>query len=99
MIRRAVTAEILMVVGTAFALAADFNGRWDTTFNTPNGDVQLVFNFKVDGAKLTGSVETPHGNVAIEEGKVDGENISFKTHAGDAENAEINYTGKISGDN
>src|SRR6266700_2030919 len=70
MIRRALMAGILMVVSAAFTFAADFNGRWERSVNTPNGDVQLVFHFKVDGVKLTGSVETPNGNADIEEGKV-----------------------------
>jgi len=95
MIRRALVAGILMGVSAAIAFAADFNGRWETTLSTPNGDIQLVFHFKVDGTKLTGTVETPNGNADIEEGKVDGDKISFKTHAGDS---EINHIGKISGD-
>lgn len=95
MIRHALMTGILMVMCAAFAFAADFNGRWESTLNGPNGDMQLVFHFKVDGAKLTGSVETPNGSIDIEEGKVDGDNISFKTHVGDS---EVNHTGKISGD-
>jgi hypothetical protein len=95
MIRRAMMAGILMVVCAAFAFAVDFNGNWEGTFSTPNGDIQLVFHFKVDGAKLTGSVETPHGNIDIEEGKVEGDKISFKTHVNDS---EVNHSGTISGD-
>ena len=95
MIRHALMTGILMVMCAAFAFAADFNGRWESTLNGPNGNMQLVFHFKVDGAKLTGSVETANGSIDIEEGKVDGDNISFKTHVGDS---EVNHTGKISGD-
>jgi len=95
MIRRALMAGILMAVCAAFAFAADFNGRWESSISTPNGDVPLVFHFKVDGTKLTGTVETPNGNADLEEGKVDGDKIAFKTHAGDA---EITHEGKISGD-
>ena len=95
MIRLALMAGLLMVVSATFAFAADFNGRWESSLNTPNGDVQLTFHFKFDGAKLTGSVETPNGSVDIEEGKVDGDNISFKTHVGDS---EVKHDGKISGD-
>jgi hypothetical protein len=95
MIRRATMTGILILASAAFAWAADFNGRWESSLNTPNGDVQLVFHFKVDGAKLTGSVETPNGGVDIEEGKVDGDKISFKTHVGDS---EVTHDGTISGD-
>lgn len=95
MIRRALVAGILMLVSAAIAFAADFNGNWESSFNTPNGDIQLVFHFKVDGAKLTGTVETPNGSIDIEEGKVDGDKISFKTHVGDS---EVIHSGKIAGD-
>jgi hypothetical protein len=95
MTRRAVMAGILTLVSAAFALAADFNGRWECNFNTPNGDMLLVFHFKVDGAKLTGSVETPNGNVDLEDGKTDGDKISFNTHLGDD---VIKHSGTISGD-
>ena len=95
MTRRAMMAGILMLVSTTFAFAADFGGRWESTFNTPNGDIQLVFRFKVDGARLTGSVETPNGNVDLEDGKIDGDKISFNTHLGDA---VVKHTGTISGD-
>lgn len=95
MIRRTMMAGVLMVVSAAFAFAADFNGRWESTFSGPNGDIQLVFHFKVDGAKLTGSVETTNGSIDIEEGKVDGDKISFNTHVGDS---EVKHSGTISGD-
>ena len=95
MIRRAVMAGILMLASAAFVLAADANGRWESKISGPDGDIQLAFHFKVDGAKLTGSVETPNGSVDIEDGKVDGDKISFNTHLGDS---VIKHSGTISGD-
>jgi hypothetical protein len=95
MFRRAGLAVLLLLISTAIGLAADLNGRWEGSINTPNGDVDLVFHFKVDGGVLTGTVETPNGNVDITEGKVDGDNFSFKTHAGDT---EIVHAGTVSGD-
>lgn len=95
MIRRAMMAGILMAVSAAVVFAAGADGRWESALSTPNGDVQLVFHFKVDGTKLTGSVETPNGSVDIEDGKVDGDKISFNTHVGDD---EVKHIGTISGD-
>ena len=95
MTRRAVMAGILMLASAAFVLAADANGRWESTFGGPDGDIQLIFHFKVDGAKLTGSVETPNGSVDIEEGKVDDKKISFNTHLGDS---VVKHNGTIDGD-
>jgi len=95
MFRRAMMAGILMFVCAAYTLAADVSGQWETTFSSPNGDIHLVFHFKVDGDKLTGKVETPNGDVEIEDGKVDGDKISFNTHLGDD---VIKHIGTVSGD-
>lgn len=95
MMRHAVLAGILSTFFAAVSFAADINGRWEGAMSGPNGDFQIAFNFKVDGAKLTGSVETPNGDIPIDEGKVEGDHISFKTHFGDN---EVNHEGTVSGD-
>ncbi|MGH9344799.1 MAG: hypothetical protein ACRD19_13700 [Terriglobia bacterium] len=95
MIRRALLAGLLIATFAVVSLAADLNGRWEGTFSTPNGDIQLTFNFKVDGAKLTGTVETPNGDTPISDGTVNGDNFSFKVQVGDS---EITHEGTISGD-
>jgi hypothetical protein len=96
MIRRTLLALGLLLLSAGVSLAAaNLNGRWEGSINTPNGDVDLVFHFNVSGAVLTGTVETPNGNADIADGKVDGDKFSFKTHAGDS---EISHEGTISGD-
>jgi hypothetical protein len=94
-IRRALVTGILMVSAAAVCFAADLNGRWEGSISTPQGDAQIAFNFKVDGSKLTGTVESPNGEIPIEEGKVDGDKLSFKTHFNDS---VINHEGTLSGD-
>jgi hypothetical protein len=69
--------------------------EWEGSISSPNGDMQIAFNFKVDGAKLTGTVESPNGDIPIEDGKVEGDHISFKTHFGDS---EVKHAGTVSGD-
>jgi hypothetical protein len=64
---------------TAFA-AADISGTWAGDMKGPDGGngFHLAFTFKVDGAKLTGTVQGPQGDsIAISEGKVDGDKITF----------------------
>jgi hypothetical protein len=70
------------------------------------GGFQLSFTFQQVGAKLTGTVQAAQGEpVAISEGKIDGDKISFKvviqggttiTHEGtiDAAGDEIKLTSK-----
>jgi len=95
MARRAMMAGVLTLLAVAFAFAADVDGRWQGTVSGPNGDFTLTFNFKAEGTKLSGSVETPNGEQPISEGKVDGNKISFKTKFGDN---EIDHQGTVSGD-
>lgn len=60
------------------AVAADVDGKWTGSVSTPNGDFPQAFTFKADGANLTGSMTGIDGmEVAIKDGKVDGNTISF----------------------
>jgi hypothetical protein len=60
------------------SLAADVDGKWSGSVSTPGGDFPVAFDFKADGATLTGSMLGPDGMpIAIKDGMVDGANISF----------------------
>jgi hypothetical protein len=73
-------AAIILTLSAASARAADVTGNWTAEMQGPGGDsMQLAFSFKQDGATLTGSVQGPQGDaIAITDGKVDGDKISFK---------------------
>ncbi len=94
---RKISIAALLVLGTVLVVyAGDLNGRWEGKMANPNGaDFALTFNFKVDGDKLTGSVEGPAGELPITEGKVDGDEFSFKVKF---EDNVIDHQGKVSGD-
>ena len=68
----------VFVLMAASCLAADVDGKWAGTMSTPNGDIPVTFQFKADGAALTGSTSGPDGSsIAIANGKADGNNVSF----------------------
>ena len=72
------TLTMMLALGLS-AFAADVDGRWTGTVAAPTGDLTVTFNFKADGAKLTGTTTGLDGaDVAISDGKVDGANITFK---------------------
>ena len=79
--RRVVMSVIVMaalLLVAAPARAADVDGKWTGSLDTPNGAVQISFNFKADGAALTGTNIGPDGSeIPIQKGKIDGNNISF----------------------
>src|SRR5262245_10214880 len=67
---------LLIVSSTAFA--ADVDGKWSGTIQSPMGDLPVSFTFKADGAMLTGSTMGFDGSeVPIKDGKIDGNNISW----------------------
>ena len=67
-----------VLFAAAPALAHDVDGKWAGMVSTPMGDVPVAFEFKADGAKLTGSTTGPDGaQVPIKDGAVEGSNISF----------------------
>lgn len=58
--------------------AADVTGKWSGDINTPDGSsISLTLNLKADGAKVTGTVTGPTGDVEIADGKMDGETLQF----------------------
>jgi hypothetical protein len=69
---------LAMTMTARAADATDVTGAWTTTAQTPNGDLQLTFTFKQDGAKLTGTVQGQQGEpMEISNGKVDGLKFTF----------------------
>jgi len=93
----------LLVLTAFFALAAsaaDISGNWKGTADFQGQTIERTFVFKVDGSKLTGETTSELlGKSTIEEGKIDGDNISFTITADFQGNAmKMTYKGKISGD-
>ncbi|HEY6291617.1 MAG TPA: hypothetical protein VI455_08660 [Terriglobia bacterium] len=82
------------------ASAADVSGTWKGTAQTPNGPIERTFIFKVDGNKLTGeTTSSAFGKSEIEDGKVDGDNISFTLTVNiQGTESKVNYKGKVEGD-
>ena len=88
-----------MAVFAFVASAADVSGNWTGTAEGPNGPISRTFTFKQDGAKLTGETNSEYtGKSVINDGKVDGDNISFSITANIQGNEmKLNYKGKVTG--
>jgi len=95
---------ILLVLCLA-AFAADVTGKWTYEQQGRGGNtVTVTLNLKAEGGALSGTVSQPgRGGNAMEsqitDGKIDGNNISFKTSRTFGDNTiTTEYTGTISGD-
>ena len=88
------------VLCAAMSFAADVAGKWTAETQGRQGPVTQTFEFKVDGSKLTGTVDAGRGGpTEITDGKVDGDKISFKVSRtmGDRTFTQI-FEGTVSGD-
>jgi hypothetical protein len=90
----------LPILLAAFALtasAADVTGTWKGTAETPAGTIERTFIFKVDGNTLTGETSSQMmGKSTIEDGKIDGDNLSFSIKVSfQGNDMKLNYKGVV----
>jgi hypothetical protein len=89
-------APVAAFLLVASAAAADINGRWEGKAQGPDGsEMPMGFIFKVEGENVTGSVESPMGPMPITEGKIKGDEFSFKV---EFDGNSIDHQCKISGE-
>ena len=95
---RSIAMGIVLFAASCFA--ADVDGKWTGTMNTPNGDFPVNFTFMADGATLNGSTMGPDGGeVKIQNGKVDGDKITFSiTFDLGGMPLTLNYAGAVAKD-
>jgi len=53
------------------------DGTWNITMNTPMGPQTATLTLKSNGDSLEGTVSGPQGSLDIEEGKVDGDTLTW----------------------
>ena len=100
MMTRTLGTGILFLLLATVAWAADVTGTWKGEVSTPDGNsFTLTYNFKQDGAKLTGTVLGPQGDpLPIDNGKVDGDKISFSVKVDMNGGTVFSSEGTINGD-
>jgi hypothetical protein len=92
--------SLIIVLAFIFVMSTtailDLTGKWSGQIQSPNGPLDLIYNFKVDGEKLTGTVDGPTGTVTIDSGVIKNNNLKFKITT--PEGYQIPTTGKFYGD-
>ena len=96
-----VFAMLVVMFAAAPARAADVDGKWTGSLDTPMGAVNVNFNFKAEGPALNGTMSGPDGgDIALKNGKIDGDKISFVVSLDFGGMAfDLNYTGVVAKDN
>jgi hypothetical protein len=101
-IRKLAFAATLALLALPAVAADGVAGKWNASVDSPQGSFAMVFEFAVDGGKLTGSLQNDFiGSIPIQDGMVKGSDVAFKlTIAMDGlpEPLKISYTGTVKGD-
>ena len=101
--RKGMILAVLIVTGIVSLFAADITGKWTAEFDSQVGPQKYVFDFKLDGTKLTGTAISNIGGTEaktpITEGTVTGDDIAFVENLNySGMELRIAYKGKIAGD-
>ena len=104
---RQIFAGIILAAVALPVAAQGIGGKWNASFDTPQGVQKAVFDFVVDGDELTGTItpETPQPGgpqeIAIA-GTVDGNEVEFALNfeggPGGGVPVTVNFTGMVEGD-
>lgn len=74
------------------------DGKWNITIKTPMGDQTALLTLKQDGDALTGDMSGAMGTVEAQNGKVDGDTLSWSANVTSPMPVTLEFTGKTEGD-
>jgi hypothetical protein len=99
---QALACLALLVTMSVTAQAADVNGTWTWTQPAQGNRPERtsILKLKTEGDKLTGTINGRQEDIKITDGKVTGDEVTFKvSRTGQGGNTFVQkYTGKVSGD-
>jgi opacity protein-like surface antigen len=89
----------MMLLSASPLFAADIDGNWTGSIDTPNGAVEVKFSFKAEADKLTGNSTGPDGmTLQFRDGKIMGDTLSFAQDLDfGGQTMTLNYTGVLAG--
>jgi hypothetical protein len=104
--RRALLTLVMTIGVAATAFGADVTGKWVGSVETPNGPMELTYEFKAEGETLTGTVASAMGALPLDKGKVTGGVLTYQvalegsviTHEATVNEAGTEITVKATGD-
>lgn len=74
------------------------DGTWNTTMNTPMGAQNGTLTLATSGATLTGKLSGPQGELDLQDGKVEGDNVSWKASITSPMAMTLEFSAKVEGD-
>jgi hypothetical protein len=74
------------------------DGKWEIVINSPLGAQKATLDLKADGVTLTGSQHAAQGSGPLENGKIDGDNLSWSAKITSPMPMTLEFAGTVDGD-
>ena len=74
------------------------DGTWNTTINTPMGAQQGTLTLTTDGGTLTGKMAGAQGEMELQDGTVDGDNLTWKADMTSPMPMTLEFSATVNGD-
>ena len=74
------------------------DGTWTTTINTPMGAQTCTLVLTTNDGELSDSMQSPQGEMAIADGKADGDNLSWTTSITSPMPMNLEFSAVVAGD-
>jgi hypothetical protein len=74
------------------------DGKWEIVINSPLGAQKATLDVATDGSALTGTQTAQQGSGPLENGKVDGNNVSWSAKISSPLPLTLEFAGTVDGD-
>lgn len=74
------------------------DGSWKLTINTPMGAQESTLTAKASGNSFTGTIAGARGSMDVQDGKIDGDKVSWSMQMTQPMPMTLKYAGTVSGD-
>jgi hypothetical protein len=74
------------------------DGKWEIVINSPLGAQKANLDIATNGSVLTGTQRAAQGSGPLENGKVDGNNVSWSAKISSPMPLTLDFTGTVDGD-
>ena len=74
------------------------DGKWEIVINSPLGAQKASLDIATNGSALTGTQQAAQGSGPLENGKVDGNNVTWSAKITSPMPLTLDFTGTVDGD-
>jgi hypothetical protein len=74
------------------------DGKWEIVINSPLGAQKASLDIATNGSALTGTQQAAQGSGPLENGKVDGNNVTWSAKITSPMPMTLDFTGTVDGD-